>query len=93
MLNKKSINLLVMNHHYIITINPQADREWERCILRNPITGQHPDLTQAIAESIGQQPGSHLVKVSINVEVLETASNFSEPVASFPSMSKVPTVI
>ena len=82
-----------MNSHYIITINPQADREWERCILRNPITGQHPDLNQVIAESIGQQPGSHLVKVTINVEVLETAPQFAEPVASFPSRSKLPNAI
>ena len=82
-----------MNHHYILSINPQADREWERCILRNPITGQHPDLTQAIAESIGQQPGSHLVKVSINVEVLETAPHFPESMGSFPSISKLPTAM
>ena len=82
-----------MNHHYILSINPQADKEWERYILRNPITGKHPDLTQAIAESIGQQPGSHLVKVSINVEILETAPHFPESIASFASVPKLPTAI
>ncbi len=97
-----------MKHHYILSINPQADYEWDRCVLRNPITGQRPDLTQAImqclatgetAESIGKQPGSHLVKVSINVEILETVPQVSESVSksivnsSLHQVSKLPTAM
>ena len=86
-----------MNRHYILSINPQADYEWERCVLRNPITGEHPDLTQAIAEcldtgentkSLGEQAGSHLVKVSINVEILETVPHFPESMVN--STVKIP---
>ncbi|MDJ0531321.1 MAG: hypothetical protein QNJ70_02285 [Xenococcaceae cyanobacterium MO_207.B15] len=82
-----------MNQHYILSINPQADYEWERCVLRNPITGEHPDLLKAIAESIGKQPGSHLIKVSINVEILETVPYLPESTvnSSVHSVSKLPT--
>lgn len=60
-----------MNKHYILNLNPQADREWDRCVIRNPITGERPDFNSAIAESVQNKPGSYLVKVSINVEILE----------------------
>ena len=60
-----------MNKHYTLNINPQADHEWDRCIIRNPITGERPDLNQAIAEAVQNQPGSYLIRVSINVEILE----------------------
>ena len=60
-----------MNKHYILTIDPKASYEWDRCTIRNPITGERPDMNFAIAESLGCQPGSYLIKVSINVEILE----------------------
>ncbi len=93
-----------MDNYYILSINSQADYEWDRCVLRNPITGQRPDLTQEItqclacgetAESIGKQPGSHLVKVSINVEILETVPQVSESIvnSSLHQVSKLPTAI
>ena len=84
-----------MNNYYILSINSQADYEWDRCVLRNPITGQRPDLTQEIAESIGKQPGSHLVKVSINVEILESVPQVSESIvnSSLHQVSKLPTAI
>ena len=63
-----------MTKHYILTINPQAKHEWEKCTIRNPITGEHPDLTSAIALAIGNQPGSYLIGVQIEVEVLEQAA-------------------
>ncbi|HHP7232592.1 MAG TPA: hypothetical protein ACFCUY_17260 [Xenococcaceae cyanobacterium] len=80
-----------MNHHYILNINPQAEQEWERCILRHPLTGKHPDLAQAIAESVGKKPGSHLVKVKIEVEILETEPHLSESLAngSFRGVAKL----
>lgn len=62
-----------MNSHYVLNLNPEAACEWERCILRNPITGEQPDLKNAIASLLPEGSGSYLVKVSINVEVLETA--------------------
>lgn len=60
-----------MNRHYVLSINPQADCEWDRCVLRNPITGERPDLQNAIANTVTDRPGSYLIKVSINVEILE----------------------
>lgn len=60
-----------MNRHYILNINPQAAHEWDRCVLRNPITGERPDFQDAIALSVKNQPGSYLIKVSIDVEILE----------------------
>jgi hypothetical protein len=63
-----------MNYHYILNINPQASHEWDRCVLRNPITGERPDLQTAIANAVANQPGSYLIKVSINVEILEQTS-------------------
>lgn len=59
-----------MNQHYVLNINPQANHEWDRCVLRNPITGERPDFNSAIAKTVQNQPGSYLIKVSINVEIL-----------------------
>lgn len=71
MLNKKSLKTRKMNQHYILNLNPQASHEWDRCVLRNPITGERPDFNLAIAKTVKNQPGSYLIKVSINVEILE----------------------
>ncbi len=88
-----------MNRHYILSINPQANYEWERCVLRNPITGQHPNLTEAITQCLAtkentklieQQAGSHLVKVSINVEILETVPHFPESMVKVDSSMNMP---
>jgi hypothetical protein len=62
-----------MTKHYILNINPQAEREWEKCTLRNPISGEHPDLKAAIAEAVGNQSGSYLIAVNIEVQILEKA--------------------
>ncbi len=59
--------------HYILTINPQAQYEWDKCILRNPITGERPDFTSIISQAVGNEPGSYLVAVNIEVQVLEKA--------------------
>ncbi|BAZ44123.1 hypothetical protein NIES4102_11290 [Chondrocystis sp. NIES-4102] len=60
-----------MNKHYILSLNPEAYADWERCILRNPITGERPDLTAEIAEAVNNQAGSYLIKVNLQVEILE----------------------
>ena len=60
-----------MNKHYILSIDPKANYEWDRCAIRNPLTGERPDLNLEIAEAVKNQPGSYLIRVSINVEILE----------------------
>lgn len=62
-----------MAQHYVLTINPEAKYEWEQCVLRNPISGKSPDLNEIIAQEVNQQPGSYLISVKIEVEVLEQA--------------------
>lgn len=63
-----------MNSHYILQLDPQAEFEWDRCILRNPLTGERPDLTAAIAKAVNNRAGSYLVKVDVQVEILESTS-------------------
>ena len=60
-----------MKQHYILNLNPQANSDWDRCVLRNPITGERPDLTAEIAEAVKNQAGSYLIKVTLQVEILE----------------------
>jgi hypothetical protein len=62
-----------MTNYYVLSINPHAQYNWDRCIIRNPITGERPDLLAAIAQMVGNKPGSYLVAVNIEVEVLEQA--------------------
>ena len=37
-----------MRKHYVLSINSQAEHDWDKCIMRNPITGERPDLNRAI---------------------------------------------
>lgn len=60
-----------MRKHYVLSINSQAEHDWDKCIMRNPITGERPDLNRAIAQAIGNQPGSYLISLQIEVEILE----------------------
>lgn len=60
-----------MTKHFILNINPAAKHEWEHRTLRDPITAEHPDLSQVVAEAVGGQPGSYLIAVNIEVTVLE----------------------
>lgn len=64
-----------MRKHYVLNINSQAKHDWDKCVIRNPITGEHPDLKDAIAQAIGNQPGSYLISVQIEVEILEKVAN------------------
>ena len=82
-----------MNQHYILSIDPHAAHEWDRCVLRNPITGERPDLQKAIANAVKNQPGSYLIKVNINVEILEqTVVNTSSTSITMPKSPKLLTV-
>lgn len=60
-----------MKQHYILNLNPEASSDWDRCVLRNPITGERPELITKIAEAVDHQEGSYLIKVTLQVEVLE----------------------
>ncbi|MFH7030242.1 MAG: hypothetical protein ACHBN1_34015 [Heteroscytonema crispum UTEX LB 1556] len=63
-----------MIKHYILSLNPTAKHEWDRCILRDPLTAKRPDLAKLIAEAVGADTGSYLVSVNIQVQVLEQAT-------------------
>ena len=77
-----------MIKHYILNLNPQANCEWDRCIIRNPITGERPDLTAEIAKAVGNQTGSYLVKVNMEVEILETTVAVATTINSIQGKSK-----
>ncbi|AFY64534.1 hypothetical protein [Geitlerinema sp. PCC 7407] len=62
-----------MTKHYVFSLNPSAEYEWERCTLRDPITTERPDLASLVAEAVGNQPGAYLVEVKVEVKVLEQA--------------------
>jgi hypothetical protein len=62
-----------MTKHYVLSVNPSAEYDWERCTLRDPITAERPELAQLIAEAVGGRSGSYLVSVDIQVNVLEQA--------------------
>ena len=64
-----------MTKHYILSINPNAQYDWEQCSLRDPITAGRPDFASLIAEAVGEEAGSYLVAVNIEIKVLEKAPN------------------
>lgn len=62
-----------MTKHYVLNLNPDAQYKWDRCILRDPLTAQRPDLEDLIAQAVGKEAGSYLIAVNIEVTVLEKA--------------------
>ncbi len=63
-----------MIKHYILSLNPTAKHEWDRCILRDTLTAKRPDIAKLIAEAVGADTGTYLVSVNIEVKVLEHAA-------------------
>jgi len=63
-----------MIKYYILSLNPTAKHEWDRCIIRDPLTGKRPDIAKLISEAIGTDTGNYLVSVNIEVTVLQEAS-------------------
>jgi hypothetical protein len=63
-----------MIKHFILSLNPTAKHEWDRCILRDPLSAKRPDIAKLIAEAVGADTGSYLVSVNIEVKVLEQAA-------------------
>ncbi|MGQ4649108.1 hypothetical protein [Lyngbya aestuarii] len=62
-----------MKKHYILTLNPTAKHQWDRCILRDPITAEHPNLESLITQVVGEDTGSYLIALNIEIQVLEKA--------------------
>jgi hypothetical protein len=62
-----------MIKHYILSIDPKAEYQWEQVVLRDPITAQRPDFATLIAQAVANKPGSYLISVNIEVQVLEEA--------------------
>jgi hypothetical protein len=60
-----------MTKHYILCIDPNAQYAWDKCTLRDPISAQRPDFASLIAQAVGDETGSYLVAVNIEVKVLE----------------------
>ncbi|NET02174.1 MAG: hypothetical protein F6K62_04810 [Sphaerospermopsis sp. SIO1G2] len=84
-----------MMKHYILNLNPTAKHEWDRCILRDPLTAKRPEIAKLIAEAVGETTGSYLVSVNIEVKVLEEAAaqqteQLSLPFAEVNIPSKMP---
>jgi hypothetical protein len=63
-----------MMKHYILNLNPSAKHEWDRFILREPLTAKRPDMARLIAEAVAADTGSYLVSVNIEVTVLDRAA-------------------
>lgn len=71
-----------MIKHFILNLNPQAQFDWERCVLHHPITAEQPDLAKLLASDLdlsnlglseGNAPtGSYLISVKIEVAILES---------------------
>ena len=71
-----------MIKHYVLTLDPTAEYDWDRCTLSDPITAERPELAQLVAEGVGGRPGAYLVAVEIDVKVLEqTISPQTKPVS------------
>lgn len=87
-----------MTKHYILNLDPNAKYDWDRRTLRDPITADHPALADLIAQEVGEDPGSYLIAVNIEVKVLEkvateqvkqTATPVVSPRAQLPQRAEL----
>jgi|GEM_PF-662952 len=67
-----------MQKHYILTLDPTAKYEWDRCTLRDPMTAARPDLAQLVRDAVGEASGNYLVAIKLEVEVLEQTAVVAE---------------
>lgn len=81
-----------MIKHYILSLNPTAKHEWDRCILRDPLTAKRPDISKLIADAVGENAGNYLVSVNIEVTVLEQqiAPHMEQLSLTFPEVAEKP---
>ncbi len=73
-----------MIKHYILSLNPTAKHEWDKYIVRDPLTAKRPDIAKLIAEVVGADDGNYLVSVNIEVKVLEQARESQTEQLSLP---------
>ncbi|UBF27463.1 hypothetical protein K9N68_05825 [Kovacikia minuta CCNUW1] len=59
-----------MAKHLVLSIDPAAKFDWQRCDLRDPLTHDSPNLSELVAEAVGNNPGNYLVSVNLEVKVL-----------------------
>ncbi|MBF2017670.1 MAG: hypothetical protein IGS23_21225 [Rivularia sp. T60_A2020_040] len=81
-----------MVKHFILSINPTAKHEWDRCILRDVLSSKRPDIAKLIAEAVDADGGNYLISVNIDIEVLQQEK---VPLAeqlqfTFPEVSQKP---
>ncbi len=62
-----------MVKHYILSLNPTAKHEWDRCVLRDVLSAKRPEMAKLIAEAVNARSGNYLISVNIEVKVLEKA--------------------
>ncbi len=81
-----------MVKHFILSINPTAKHEWDKCILRDVLSSKRPDIANLIAEAVDADAGNYLISVNIDVEVLqhEIAPVAEQLQFSFPEASQKP---
>lgn len=66
-----------MTKYYVLQLDPAARYDWDRCTLRDPITAERPDLARLVAEAVGDQAGTYLVSVNLEIQVLEQATSIA----------------
>jgi hypothetical protein len=95
-----------MLKHFVLSLNPHAQFEWERCTLHNPITAGQPNLAQLVGQVVSQttghadfqEGGSYLVSIDIEVTILE-ATAIEQSVnrligkLELPTLSVAPTLV
>ncbi len=84
-----------MQKHYILTLDPTAKYEWDRCTLRDPMTAARPDLAQLVRDAVGEASGNYLVAIKLEVGVLERTPVVAEdllPTARRPHSEERPVV-
>lgn len=81
-----------MTKHYILNLDPNAKYDWDRRTLRDPITADHPALADLIAQEVGEDPGSYLIAVNIEVKVLEKVATeqVKQAAPTVPSRTQLP---
>ncbi|MBE9215989.1 hypothetical protein IQ247_25565 [Plectonema cf. radiosum LEGE 06105] len=81
-----------MVKHFILSINPTAKHEWDRCILRDVLSSKRPDIAKLIAEAVDADGGNYLISVNIDVEVLqqEKVPLAEQLQLTFPEVSQKP---
>lgn len=88
----KKDEVKAMTKHYILSINPEAEYSWNRCILSHPLTAHRPELAQVIAEAVGEAEGTYLIAVNIEVQVLEKVTEDFEEIKAEELLPSQPIV-